>query len=226
MPGEAGEPGRDRGCRESHDPAPGRPACPHRRQRRERGEREGEDDEERTEDAPLARSRHRPTLLLRQRLLPLSPGLPVPLAFLLLEQIVLLGLSIHPGRSICSSVVASGEGMPGNGRYTPSPAQGRSSVGRAAVSKTVGRGFESLRPCTSSRAETRMEWRVLACQGASPLCRTDLEASPSGRDTISHPDEGSWIAPSVPTGSCMTASKIRLAVFAWKTWARLSGLPT
>jgi hypothetical protein len=26
-------------------------------------------------------------------------------------------------------------------------AQGRSSVGRAAVSKTVGRGFESLRPC-------------------------------------------------------------------------------
>src|SRR5947209_7558279 len=31
--------------------------------------------------------------------------------------------------------------------YTGLPAQGRSSVGRAAVSKTVGRGFESLRPC-------------------------------------------------------------------------------
>src|SRR5918911_3064316 len=29
--------------------------------------------------------------------------------------------------------------------------QGRSSVGRAAVSKTVGRGFESLRPCWAER---------------------------------------------------------------------------
>src|SRR5207253_6644022 len=31
--------------------------------------------------------------------------------------------------------------------YNPPRIQGRSSVGRAAVSKTVGRGFESLRPC-------------------------------------------------------------------------------
>jgi hypothetical protein len=30
--------------------------------------------------------------------------------------------------------------------------EGRSSVGRAAVSKTVGRGFESLRPCSSKAA--------------------------------------------------------------------------
>src|SRR5207248_343336 len=32
-------------------------------------------------------------------------------------------------------------------------AQGRSSVGRAAVSKTVGRGFESLRPCFGPSVE-------------------------------------------------------------------------
>src|SRR3954454_15274651 len=31
--------------------------------------------------------------------------------------------------------------------YNPELTQGRSSVGKAAVSKTVGRGFESLRPC-------------------------------------------------------------------------------
>src|SRR6266511_4814590 len=39
--------------------------------------------------------------------------------------------------------------------YNPPRAQGRSSVGRAAVSKTVGRGFESLRPCIVFPAETR-----------------------------------------------------------------------
>jgi hypothetical protein len=32
-------------------------------------------------------------------------------------------------------------------RLQSCPTKGRSSVGRAAVSKTVGRGFESLRPC-------------------------------------------------------------------------------
>ena len=37
-----------------------------------------------------------------------------------------------------------------------SQAQGRSSVGRAAVSKTVGRGFESLRPCCTRRAKNRL----------------------------------------------------------------------
>ena len=40
-------------------------------------------------------------------------------------------------------------------RATIRRAQGRSSVGRAAVSKTVGRGFESLRPC-SLRREIRL----------------------------------------------------------------------
>src|SRR4051812_40511675 len=40
--------------------------------------------------------------------------------------------------------------------YTGPPTQGRSSVGRAAVSKTVGRGFESLRPCYSARLEREL----------------------------------------------------------------------
>ena len=40
--------------------------------------------------------------------------------------------------------------------YTGPPTQGRSSVGRAAVSKTVGRGFESLRPCCSDRFEREL----------------------------------------------------------------------
>jgi uncharacterized cupin superfamily protein len=39
-------------------------------------------------------------------------------------------------------------------------AQGRSSVGRAAVSKTVGRGFESLRPCCVT------EWFVVNAREA------------------------------------------------------------
>jgi hypothetical protein len=38
--------------------------------------------------------------------------------------------------------------------YNAPRTQGRSSVGRAAVSKTVGRGFESLRPCFIGKPES------------------------------------------------------------------------
>ncbi len=52
---------------------------------------------------------------------------------------------------------------PGSGCYTELAAQGRSSAGRAAVSKTAGRGFESLRPCQTSISEiSPLEGRVFA----------------------------------------------------------------
>ena len=35
------------------------------------------------------------------------------------------------------------------------PKKGCSSVGRAAVSKTAGRGFETLRPCQVKRGQSR-----------------------------------------------------------------------
>src|SRR5207302_10086846 len=43
--------------------------------------------------------------------------------------------------------------IPDRPRLQSCRTQGRSSVGRAAVSKTVGRGFESLRPCLCGFAD-------------------------------------------------------------------------
>ena len=51
--------------------------------------------------------------------------------------------------------------VPLGSRYHSRPTQGRSSVGRAAVSKTVGRRFESCRPCWLNQAEWRHACRCL-----------------------------------------------------------------
>ena len=58
-------------------------------------------------------------------------------------------------------------------RYNLRATQGRSSVGRAAVSKTVGRGFEPLRPCQGPPVERDRPTggrpaRTAAEQGADP----------------------------------------------------------
>ena len=63
-------------------------------------------------------------------------------------------------RSLSSraDAAAPGRARPGGERgqgYNLPRTQGRSSVGRAAVSKTVGRGFESLRPCLSPGSPPR-----------------------------------------------------------------------
>src|SRR5204863_7702389 len=46
--------------------------------------------------------------------------------------------------------------MPESGGYNPCPAQGRSSIGRAPVSKTGGCRFESCRPCWVSSGRGRL----------------------------------------------------------------------
>src|SRR2546428_12603990 len=61
--------------------------------------------------------------------------------------------------SIRADAAAPGKARPGGERtqgYNAPQAQGRSSVGRAAVSKTVGRGIESLRPCSPARDPARL----------------------------------------------------------------------
>jgi hypothetical protein len=56
----------------------------------------------------------------------------------------------------------------GDGRRLQSArTQGRSSVGRAAVSKTVGRGFESLRPCLSLGSPAGTSRARAATQGSN-----------------------------------------------------------
>ncbi len=64
-------------------------------------------------------------------------------------------------RGVSTRALASPTGQSPAGRrihrgYNAPRSQGRSSVGRAAVSKTVGRGFESLRPCSVVQAETAL----------------------------------------------------------------------
>src|SRR5262249_21218927 len=55
--------------------------------------------------------------------------------------------------------------------YNPATNLGRSSVGGAAVSKAVGRGFESLRPCrvVEPRAARLRGLRLLSAANAKPF---------------------------------------------------------
>ena len=67
--------------------------------------------------------------------------LAVPLAFLLLEQVVVIGAVVFD--------CAHARMMPGNRRYNRlEAAQGRGAIGSAPVSKTGGCRFESCRPCS------------------------------------------------------------------------------
>src|SRR2546422_2289710 len=60
--------------------------------------------------------------------------------------------------------------------YNARRTQGRSSVGRAAVSKTVGRGFESLRPCSLLRAAEPTRPAVRDPTSAATLARRHARA--------------------------------------------------
>src|SRR3954453_15795628 len=63
----------------------------------------------------------------------------------------------------------TGKGISPGPRLQFSLAQGRSSVGRAAISKTVGRGFESLRPCS------RVPAYALCCRPPGPAVKSTSE---------------------------------------------------
>ena len=65
------------------------------------------------------------------------------------------------------SVLPYSGGSSGNPPVHCEPTQGRSSVGRAAVSKTVGRGFESLRPCWLENAAIPVPVWACGLPGAS-----------------------------------------------------------
>src|SRR5262249_38824929 len=127
-------------------------------------ERDGKKGEEKAERAPL----HAPRLFaLRlafgQRALALPLVLAVALAFLVLAQNVGLALPrllrlVH----LFHRLIGHARKVPERQGYNPR-AQGRSSTGRAPVSKTGGWGFESLRPCWVKAPHSR-GFRVLAAQ--------------------------------------------------------------
>jgi hypothetical protein len=78
--------------------------------------------------------------------------------------------TLNPNAATIDVIHARGTGMTGaRGVHywrISWQAQGRSSVGRAAVSKTVGRGFESLRPCCARQSQKRPDAR-LSCSHPS-----------------------------------------------------------
>src|SRR5581483_6529133 len=113
--------------------------------------------------ARAARTARRGRVVARARPRADRTRLPVGLVFLVLRAglaavrpafLLALGLPAR-GFAVLALVLAvvveligHGRGVPRERRrYTGLRTEGRSSVGRAAVSKTVGRGFESLRPC-------------------------------------------------------------------------------
>src|SRR5581483_8411298 len=139
------EPQSERERRNRDDPPPRFAARADERGGRDDEQTDGQSAEKQAESAPL----HARTLFLRQRSLPLPLVLAVALALLLLEQLVgaLLPLLLRPVHVFLRLIGHAGK-MPKTEGYNLHRTQGRSSVGRAAVSKTVGRGFESLRPCS------------------------------------------------------------------------------
>src|SRR5581483_9047991 len=142
------EPQSERERRNRDDPPPRFAARADERGGRDDEQTDGQSAEKQAESAPL----HARTLFLRQRSLPLPLVLAVALALLLLEQLVgaLLPLLLRPVHVFLRLIGHAGK-MPKTEGYNLHRTQGRSSVGRAAVSKTVGRGFESLRPCWLGR---------------------------------------------------------------------------
>src|ERR687897_2619265 len=93
-------------------------------------------------------------LLALDRLVPLSLVRPVALAFLLvLERAALDGL-VGGGRMLAHSRVLP-QARPPQTASTLDDAEGRSSTGRAPVSKTGGSEFESLRPCRRQKSRLR-----------------------------------------------------------------------
>src|SRR5205085_7275654 len=100
-------------------------------------------------------------------LVPLALVLAVALALLVLEQVVLLGM-----RLLVEFLVGHAPSMPQTSRLeSPSRTEGRSSIGRAPVSKTGGCRFESCRPCGLEQAETRVARRVSASLARPSLYR-------------------------------------------------------
>jgi hypothetical protein len=103
---------------------------------------------------------------------------------------------------------------PGQG-YTPSRTEGRSSAGRALVSKTRGRRFDPCRPCRSRRAETRSVMRV---SGFLEPSRLSAQVRPNEPDS-----EGYWLCnwyarePSAIGGTVVTVSPDENLESTWAT---------
>ncbi len=138
--------------------------------------------------------------LLRERLFALAFVFSVALVLLVFQKLVALVLfvSLLLLLDVLVFLFAHATKDVRNAEATiPQRTKGRSSVGRAAVSKTVGRGFESLRPCTPHRAKTHrfagttLEFPHATVVPLQPI-KTRRKLAPLARD---------WRALSDPTGN-------------------------
>src|SRR4051812_13720000 len=127
-------------------------------------------------------------------LVPLALVLAVALALLVLEQVVLLGM-----RLLVEFLVGHAPSMPQTPRLeSPSRTEGRSSIGRAPVSKTGGCRFESCRPCPSSSGQNPLRQagfgfsayvfpEAAAARALSVSCITVAEALPERKSNSPSP---------------------------------------